>query len=479
MNLFAYPRLMVLWIAVGTMAVGMLFGGLQARQRLYDEAFAATTQEALLANTTLVEHTEQILREVDTVLRAVREYYQRSGSIEDTERFIARLHLDGKLIETVFLIDASGQILIPAADRAKNLSTLTRDYFVAQQDDVSDRLYLSPVSRGQVTGKHQFRLSRRLLSADGSFTGVVMIPLEPTAFTRHFQRFLSSSDSAVGLLGTNDQMFRARAPEPSEATWQKPIQSPLWSMLEKAPSGEFFSSGSIDSIQRRSFYRTVGEHPLVLITGFTDRDVQRNITRQLLPLYAIGGAILLIIIGLATAITLIHGQREAMRRLATTDALTGLHNRRHLIDTGTAEFARAARYGHPLALMLLDIDHFKTINDTWGHPTGDRVLVELSQTLRRMLRSQDIVGRFGGEEFLVVLPATELEGAWTLAERIRAQIDDVISLNAASGQTIRFNVSIGLAVHTGTDNTFEQLLARADRALYAAKGAGRNRVEAA
>lgn len=479
MNPFAYPRLMVLWIAVGIIAVGMFFGGLLARQRLYDEAFAATTQEALLANNTLVEHTEQILREVDTVLRAVREYYQRSGSIEETERFIARLQLDGNLIENVFLIDASGQVLIPANERAKKLGVLTRDYFVAQQGDLPDRLYLSPVSRGQLTGKNQFRLSRRLLSADGSFTGVIMIPLEPAAFSRHFAPLLTTSDSAVALLGTNDKLFRARAPEPNEAAWQKPIQSPLWSMLDKAPSGEFFSSGSIDSIQRRSFYRTVGEHPLVLITGFTDRDVQHKVTRQLLPLYAIGGAILLIIIGLATSITLIHEQREAMRRLATTDALTGLHNRRHLIDTGTAEFARTVRYGHPLALMLLDIDHFKTINDTWGHPTGDSVLVELSQTLHRMLRSQDIVGRFGGEEFLVILPATELEGAWALAERIRSQIDDVVSLNAASGQTIRFNVSIGLAVHTGADHSFEHLLARADRALYAAKGAGRNRVEAA
>ncbi len=477
MNALANPRLAILWISVGIIALGMLLGGRWAEQRLYDEAFAKATQEAQLANDTFVEHTHQVMREIDTSLRAVREYYQRSGSVTETERFIARLQLDKNLIEDVFLIDAEGQIVIPAADRAKGLSALSRDYFLAQQDATDDRPFLSPVSRGRVTGKNQFRLSRRLTSADGGFAGVVMIPVEPSAFSQHFKPFLTTSDSAAALLGTHDQLLRARTPEPNDAAWQKPVQSKLWAALEKAPSGQFLSSGAVDAVERRAFFKKVGDYPLVMVTGFTDGDVQRKLARQMQLLHVVGGAILLVIAILATSITLIHGQREAMRRLATTDALTGLNNRRHLIDSGEAEFARAERYGHPLALMMIDIDHFKTINDTWGHPTGDRTLVTLSATLRDILRTQDIVGRFGGEEFLVILPATEREGARALAERIRRQIDEHVSVQTEGDTSIWFNISVGIAAFSAEDASFAHLLSRADRALYAAKAGGRNRVE--
>lgn len=174
----------------------------------------------------------------------------------------------------------------------------------------------------------------------------------------------------------------------------------------------------------------------------------------------------------------LQGLIDGLCELSLKDPLTGLANRRHFRAVLEREIDRVTRSGEAALLLMLDIDHFKTINDTWGHPTGDRVLVALAETLREALRTQDVVGRFGGEEFLLVLPATDLTGAWALAERIRRHVDEAVSVSTERGEAIRFNVSIGVAA-LGEEEHFAQLLARADRALYAAKAGGRNRVEAA
>lgn len=478
MTFLSPSRMTLLWSGIVIVALCMGFGGIWMHDRYYEDAFAKATQDARRANDAFVAHSLQVIGQADTLLRAVRDYYLRSASLEETEGFIARLEIRSPLIESIFLIDAEGRIALPAADRAKALSAGGRDYFLQQQTAARDLLHLTPVSRGLVTGKNQFRVSRRIVTADGRFLGAVMIPLEPAAFSNHFQQLLSGSDAFASLIGSDDRLLRARSPEPLADAWQKPLPSPLWEALAQATSGSYRNQSVVDRIERRAFYRTVGELPLVMVTGFSDRDVQRQALRQVWPLAIAAGATLVVIIVLATAITLIVGQREAMRRLATIDGLTGIANRRHLMNSGEAEFARASRYAQPLALMLLDIDHFKTINDTWGHPTGDRVLVALAEALREALRTQDLVGRFGGEEFLLILPATDLTGAWALAERIRRHIDESVSVPTERGDPIRFNISIGVAA-LGEEDDFAQLLARTDRALYAAKAGGRNRVETA
>ncbi|WP_245651025.1 GGDEF domain-containing protein [Paramagnetospirillum marisnigri] len=172
-------------------------------------------------------------------------------------------------------------------------------------------------------------------------------------------------------------------------------------------------------------------------------------------------------------------QREEMRKLATTDALTGIANRRHLVDTGRLEVGRARRYAHGLSTMILDIDRFKAINDSWGHPTGDRAIQALSRTMQTIVRDQDMAGRLGGEEFAVILPETDLAGALVIAERMRAAVAGDIEVAADDGQPVRFTVSIGVAALGEADANFEDLLTRADRALYQAKDSGRNRVVAA
>ncbi|MEN9938562.1 MAG: hypothetical protein RLZZ387_5141 [Chloroflexota bacterium] len=166
---------------------------------------------------------------------------------------------------------------------------------------------------------------------------------------------------------------------------------------------------------------------------------------------------------------------EAQRRLATTDGLTGLYNRRHFFELAEQEMVRARRYGHPLSVILLDIDHFKQINDRHGHQVGDIALRAAAACCRDTLRAVDLHGRYGGEELVFLLPETGPEGAAQAAERMRAAIDHLPVIDAAGG-LVRLSASLGVAaLAPWNDVGLYQLLGRADQALYAAKRAGRNR----
>lgn len=164
---------------------------------------------------------------------------------------------------------------------------------------------------------------------------------------------------------------------------------------------------------------------------------------------------------------------DEQKRLATIDSLTSLKNRRSFVEQARIEISRCQRYSLPLSLILLDVDHFKTINDTRGHAAGDQVLSSLGSLLARQLRTCDVAARWGGEEFVILLPNTDGAGALVLAERLRAAIEGLsISHESAA---VAVTASLGAAeYHTG--ESLESLVDRADRAMYAAKVGGRNRV---
>jgi diguanylate cyclase (GGDEF)-like protein len=166
-----------------------------------------------------------------------------------------------------------------------------------------------------------------------------------------------------------------------------------------------------------------------------------------------------------------YQQLEAIARL---DPLTGLANRRAIAAFCEAEFARTHRYGDEFAVMMIDLDHFKQVNDQYGHHCGDECLKLIAQILRENLRETDRIGRFGGEEFVAILPATTLEQALILGERLRHQV--VHLCPKLDNQTIYLSVSIGIASYCKSDSNMEDTLRRADNALYDAKAQGRNRV---
>jgi diguanylate cyclase (GGDEF)-like protein/PAS domain S-box-containing protein len=167
--------------------------------------------------------------------------------------------------------------------------------------------------------------------------------------------------------------------------------------------------------------------------------------------------------------------QENLRELATHDPLTGVYNRRHVEEVLRTELERAQRHERPLAVAMLDADHFKRINDTYGHQTGDEVLRAISSRCQKTLRANDVMGRYGGEEFVVVFPETTLEEASVVAERLRVEIaQNPIQIGDS---TLGVTVSIGVAALAPGQN-MEKLFQRADSALYTAKQDGRNLVRA-
>ncbi|MEM7634479.1 MAG: diguanylate cyclase, partial [Pseudomonadota bacterium] len=162
--------------------------------------------------------------------------------------------------------------------------------------------------------------------------------------------------------------------------------------------------------------------------------------------------------------------------MAVTDPLTGLYNRRHMDNQLEIQLANADARGSPLSILTLDVDFFKPINDTHGHDVGDRVLKELAGRLKEQVRTIDLCCRIGGEEFLIVLPGTQLQVGFTVAERLRRTISAVPFDVGASSGPLAITVSIGVAGYGTAGDTPEVILKRADEALYKAKRTGRNRV---
>jgi diguanylate cyclase (GGDEF)-like protein len=344
------------------------------------------------------------------------------------------------------------------------------EYFKVHRADPDLGLYVSrPMVR---RGAYSIVLSRRITDADGGFLGVVVGSIRFSYFHDLFGRLNLNPGDTITVL-RSDRMIIMRTPFDLEIIGKNLSEQPSWRADNLKAGATYAGIGPVDPTPRlyvRSgstnlFFVVVGK-PLASILNLWHREVLRIGTIMMVLILFVAGTTLF----LAREIGRRAEAEDKLEELATTDALTGLRNRRRFDSEIDMEWRRAGRSETPVAVLMIDADRFKAYNDTYGHQAGDQVLVGIAICISDSVqRSGDCSARYGGEEFAVLLPGLSAIEAFTVAETIRLKVE---RWSQDPGVT---TVSIGVASMTPTSSSnWRDLIEAADRALYAAKANGRN-----
>jgi len=370
------------------------------------------------------------------------------------------------------VFDAKGQLTVDAASLdppPENRSD--EEYFRAHRDNPDAGLFISRPMLHR--GAYAIVLSRRITGADGSFLGVAAGSIHFSYFHALFERLSLDPDDTITVL-RRDRTIIMRKPFDLDIIGKNLAGRPTWNPANLPNDGAYSGLGPVDSIPRL-YVRRSSTSPLFVVVG-----------KPLDSIFALWrdhaikiGAIMLVLIAFVLVGALFLGREIARRaqaehlleEMATTDALTGLRNRRKFDATIEVEWRRAMRHGTAISLLMIDADHFKKFNDTWGHQAGDQVLVGIAICIADSVRrGGDCAARYGGEEFAVLLPGQSEAEALAVAETIRRKVEEWSDDPAIT------TVSIGVAsVRPVAPMDWPGLVASADKALYAAKSGGRNR----
>jgi diguanylate cyclase (GGDEF)-like protein len=342
---------------------------------------------------------------------------------------------------------------------------------------LEDRAYVDYVPASKSASKEpSILVSRPILSPDGRFQGGALAAISLSSAQGWIETFQIGENDTIAMLDSDGILLAINPPKPDAVgkAMKYPAGTPKFG--DARGSASFIAVSPVDGRERIFGFSKIETVPLAILVGY---DMGRTLQewRQRAGQLLFGSSILAVLFGfLVYKHFQTLAQREKMREMAITDPLTGLANRRQLTLSGGIEIAKAARYKRATSLLMIDIDHFKAINDTWGHPTGDRVIQALAEAMVKNVRITDLVGRLGGEEFVIILGDTDSAGAHILANRIRESVESSSAVTSDAGSLIVFTVSIGVASIKSGSDTFEELLRQADTALYEAKRHGRNAV---
>lgn len=467
---------------------------LASRQR----ALSEVNVHSLNLTQALDTYAEGVIRQSSMLLLGLGERLEVDGNgpqqlarlgalVESQNNLLTQLH-------GITIYGAHGEWLMTSNGAIPDgANSADREFFIHHRDDPSREVFVGPPIQSRSTQDWVITVSRRFEQPQGQFAGVIAVTLGVENFLRLFGKIDVGQDGAIALTYTNGRML-VRYPFREQDMGRDFSQSPIYThyLVENSVGTASFTS-SLDGVERLYAFRKNEHLPLVTTVAIGKNEALTSWRVEAWLTVGLVLALLSVIVGIGCLLIrdmrrraemdaqLLLAREELLATnrqlavLATHDQLTGLANRRRFDEVLASEARRAQREAQPLALLLIDIDHFKRFNDQYGHIAGDECLKAVSALLQGCVRRPpDLVARYGGEEVAIVLPNTDVAGAVVVAEAVLARLAELNVVHAGSPFG-RVSVSIGVAGSAGQGASPLALVAAADQALYAAKAAGRNR----
>ena len=455
---------------------------------LINNARAAAEHTAALSSRELaVTYEAQVmraLREIDQTLKLVKYAVELMGKQAVLQELKAKALLPPDLLFVVSIADSKGNIV--ASSRAPAMTNVAnQDYFESQL--LSDEISVGRSHLSAETGEWKLEFSRRLSTADEKFAGIVVLSVDAAYFVSGYEPSKLGEHGLLGLIGT-DGVFRVRRSGETVSAGDTLDYTAIAPAAKEMEAAGILSTNPWDGVPRYTSATTqIYGFPLAVIVGLS-ADEQLQPTRNIIHSYLWWSTLISLMVTLVIAALGRMSHQLALSRqrvveehiahaarveyLAYHDGLTTLPNRSLFSKLLSQSINQARRYNRQQAVLFLDLDHFKRVNDTMGHDAGDQLLQEVAARLKTCLRESDIVARLGGDEFVILLPELDVEKyAATVAQKILAATARPFVL---LGQEFRVTASIGISIypHDGLDE--QTLTKNADIAMYQAKEGGKN-----
>lgn len=486
--------LLVVTVLAWSWLVSLWFIGEQKRHLLTDRG----GELALMAGA-IAEQSAGVLRAIDSDLRTIDLWLQTHPDADPTSdprlmRLIDEMRRASRgTLDLRMVAEDGGLYYLPTLDGKPRANVSDRGYVTAHADGGNASpggLHVGAPVRSRVTQRWDVPISRALTAPQPHWahTGkprmrIVFAAVSIERLAAEHERMRFPEGGAIALVRA-DGIVLSRAPLITSFLGRDLSKAPQFiEHYGRHPQGSFVSDGAAtDGVARLVSYERLEGFPVAVLVSRGLDEIFTAYYARLRIVLVLSALLSLVVLGVTAFLHRSQVSRRALqaaqdhlRRLATTDELTGVMNRRAFTEAARRELERAHRYARPMAVLALDIDHFKRVNDEYGHSGGDLVLRLCASRWQSALREQDVLGRMGGEEFCVLLPETTAASAAVVADRLCG----VTAGTPIMGQERRVTVSVGWTTVDVTDATWEAVYERADKALYTAKTQGRNCVRPA
>ncbi|KAB0677196.1 GGDEF domain-containing protein [Aureimonas leprariae] len=490
----AEARPLAKWLRVFSLVIAVAVVAMAAASQFKDREarFAKSEVDAGMLASSLSQHATDTFEIANVLLTTLAERLRTSPGRSLDDIYLLDTALETQLrsvmrIRSLIAFDRNGRQFVSSQPQIPDWFDLSGDAaFRFHEENFGDAIHIGSPVRSPSTNDWLVTVTRRWDDANGQFGGVVMATIRVDYFSGFYDNFSAAGEVGISLL-RGDGVLLARYPV-NEAVLGRNLIYPQdreRTVVNKV--GIVRSLSPVDGLMRVYAFERIDEVPLVMYAGISERSILAGWLQDCVATVA-GACVLAALLGFvgwrfAAQIDARQASERKWTDLALTDGLTGVRNRRAFDEALERESAAAGSNRRPLSMILVDVDHFKAFNDTYGHPAGDSCLKAIAGALDRALtRPGDCVARYGGEEFALLLTDTGPAGALVIAERVRQAVLMLGIAHKASRTLPLVSVSVGVATEASeTDEAADavRLLDRADRALYRAKTAGRNRVEMA